>query len=77
MKHNMGTADRLIRGVVGLVLGYLVISGTVGGILAVILGVLAVMMLGTAAIGYCPPYQMLGIKTCRCEEHKEDEPAAV
>ena len=76
MKHNMGTIDRVLRAAVGIVLGYLVFTGVVIGVLAVILAIFGVMLLTTAAIGYCPPYQLLGIKTCKCEEHKEDSPSA-
>jgi hypothetical protein len=72
----MGTVDRVLRAAVGIVLGYLIFSAQVGGILAVILGVFAVMLLGTAAVGYCPPYQLLGIRTCRCEEHEKDSPSS-
>ena len=45
MKHNMGTVDRIIRGLVAIVLAYLIFSKTVGGLLAVILGILAVVLL--------------------------------
>jgi hypothetical protein len=75
MKHNMGTADRVIRAVVALLLAYLVFSKAVGGALAVILGIVALAMAVTAIFAYCPPYQFLGIKTCKCDEHGEDKPA--
>jgi hypothetical protein len=74
MKHNMGTADRIIRALIALVLGWLVFSKTVGGVLAVILGIVALAMVVTATFAYCPPYAMLGIKTCKCDEHGEDKP---
>ena len=69
MKHNMGTVDRILRAVVGIILGYLIFTGKVGGVLAVVLGIFGVMLLVTSAIGYCPPYSLLGISTCKCEEH--------
>jgi hypothetical protein len=57
MKQNMGTIDRTIRAVVIapalLVIAYLVGFATVVGVLAT---VLAVVMLGTAAVGFCPLY---------------------
>lgn len=71
MKHNMGTADRIIRAIIALILAYLVFSKTVGGVLAVILGIVALAMAVTAVFAYCPPYAMLGIKTCKCDEHGE------
>jgi len=71
MKHNMGTVDRVLRAVVGVILGYLIFSGKVEGVLAVILGIFGIMLILTSAIGYCPPYSLLGISTCKCEEHSK------
>jgi hypothetical protein len=64
MKKNMGSADRIIRGIVGVALGYLVLVGAVDGVLAVVLGVVALVFLVTAAVGACPAYGPLGINTC-------------
>lgn len=64
MKRNMGTADRLVRGfligpaafVAALAIGI----GTLGGIVLV---VVAALMVATAAVGYCPLYALLHIRT--------------
>ena len=57
MKQNMGTADRLIRSLAVapalLVLAYLVGFGSIVGVLAT---VGAVVMVATAAVGFCPLY---------------------
>jgi hypothetical protein len=63
MKKNMGTTDRVFRGIVTI--GAVIVSGiigfsTVGGI--VLLAVAAIMTI-TAASGFCPLYSVLGIKT--------------
>jgi hypothetical protein len=72
MKHNMGMIDRLVRGLVGVTFGLLIFSKMVTGVLAIILGLFALALLGTAAVGYCPPYQLLGLNTCKsCEEHRK------
>jgi hypothetical protein len=64
MKQNMGTADRIIRAVVVapvlLVIAYLVGFASVGGVIA---AVLAVVMLGTAAVGFCPLYAPFHLHT--------------
>lgn len=61
MKKNEGSLDRGIRVALGLGLAaYGVISGSW-------LGVLAVVPLGTALIGWCPLYSVLGIRTCPLE----------
>ncbi len=67
MTKNMGTADRAIRAVLGAVL--LIAAFTAGWStlwtgLAAIVGLL---MLGSAAVGYCPPYALLGIRTCKTD----------
>ena len=69
MKHNMGKTDRIIRCTVAAIFVYAIITKSVGGPIAVVLGVLAVMLGATAVFGYCPPYSMLGISTCKCDEH--------
>ena len=59
MIKNMGSADRAIRAVVGLgVIGWGVWASSWWGALGLILVV-------TAAIGWCPAYLPFGIKTCR------------
>lgn len=65
MTKNMGSADRAIRAVLGIVLLIAAFSAgwsTLWVVLALIVGA---AMLGTAAMGYCPPYSLLGIKTCK------------
>ncbi|MGD8353669.1 MAG: DUF2892 domain-containing protein [Pseudomonadota bacterium] len=71
MKHNMGKTDRIIRCTLAAFFVYAIITGAVGGPIAVILGILAVALGLTAVFAYCPPYAWLGIKTCKCEEHQE------
>lgn len=63
MKKNMGTADRVIRGVVAILIGILFFTGQIGGTLAVILGIVAVAFLLTSITGVCPTYMPFGIST--------------
>jgi hypothetical protein len=65
MTKNMGTADRAIRTIVALILGYLILNGTVEGTLAVILGVVAIVFLLTSAVSFCPAYLPLKISTLK------------
>jgi len=64
MKQNMGTADRLIRLLAVapalLVLAYLVGFGSVVGVIAT---VVAIIMVATAAIGFCPLYAPFHLHT--------------
>ena len=59
MTKNVGGIDRILRIVVGLVLIGMAATGTVGW-----WGWLGLVLLGTGAIGWCPPYAMLGFNTC-------------
>lgn len=59
MKSNVGGIDRVLRIVVGLVLIGLAATGMVG-----LWGWIGVVLLGTGAIGWCPPYALLGFSTC-------------
>ena len=59
MTQNVGRIDRLLRAVIGLTLILLAATGTVGW-----WGWLGVLPLVTAAVGWCPPYALLGWNTC-------------
>jgi small-conductance mechanosensitive channel len=62
---NMGSADRIIRILLALVVGVLILTHQLTGIAAIVLGVLAVIFLLTSFVGFCPAYKPLGISTCR------------
>ncbi|NNE64231.1 MAG: DUF2892 domain-containing protein [Gammaproteobacteria bacterium] len=64
MTKNVGTIDRAIRAIVGIVAIALFATGTLQGTVGIIAIVVGVVMLGTAAIGWCPPYALLGINSC-------------
>ena len=59
MTKNMGSADRVIRVIIGLVLLSLVFVGP-----QTPWGWIGIILLVTAAIGVCPLYSIIGIKTC-------------
>jgi hypothetical protein len=64
----MGTVDRLIRTIIAVIIVMPLLSGTVTGTLAVILGIFAVAFIGTSGIGWCPLYRPLGISTKKAEQ---------
>lgn len=59
MKANVGTVDRALRIVGGLVLIGLAATGTVGW-----WGWLGVIPLATGLFRFCPVYPLLGVSTC-------------
>jgi uncharacterized membrane protein YtjA (UPF0391 family) len=63
MKKNMGTADRLIRFVIALVIGALYFTGRIGGTLGIVLMAVAVIFLVTSLLGFCPAYLPFGFST--------------
>jgi hypothetical protein len=60
MTANVGSIDRIARIVVGLLLMGLAAGGTIGW-----WGWLGVVPLLTGLVGWCPPYAMLGLSTCK------------
>ncbi|MGA1844557.1 MAG: DUF2892 domain-containing protein [bacterium] len=63
MKKNMGTADRVVRTVIAVILGVLIVSGVIKGTLAIILGIIAIAFLVTSIFARCPGYVPFGIST--------------
>jgi hypothetical protein len=59
MTKNEGTLDRTLRVVAGITLIALAWSGTIGA-----WGWIGLVPLVTGAVGVCPLYSMLGIRTC-------------
>jgi hypothetical protein len=61
MKANVGSIDRVVRVIAGiglLSLMFVLEGGTRW------FGLIGVIPLGTALIGYCPLYSILGVNTC-------------
>jgi uncharacterized membrane protein YphA (DoxX/SURF4 family) len=59
----MGTLDRSVRVIVALAVGILLLTGTLTGTAAWILGILAVVFLLTSAASTCPLYIPFKIST--------------
>ena len=60
MTTNIGGIERILRIVIGLVLVALAATGQIG-----VWGWLGLVPLATGLIGWCPPYSLLGINTCK------------
>lgn len=60
MTSNVGGIDRIVRITVGLILVALAAMGTVG-----VWAWLGLVPLATGLIGWCPPYSLFGINTCK------------
>lgn len=64
MKRNESNQDRGIRAVVGII-AVLVGLLAVGGFLRALLVIVGLVLVITAAVGFCPLYRLLGINTCK------------
>ena len=62
MQANVGTVDRTLRIIVGLVLIGLAATGRVGA-----WGWIGIIPLVTGLVRVCPAYSILGVKTCSSE----------
>lgn len=59
MKFNVGTPDRILRVIAGIVLIALAATGTVGA-----WGWIGVVPLVTGLFKFCPAYVLFGFSTC-------------
>lgn len=57
---NVGSADRIIRIILGAVLIGLTLMGTIGA-----WGWIGVVPLVTAFLRFCPAYAIFGLRTCK------------
>lgn len=66
MTRNMGALDRGLRAAVGAALPLATFAFGLGtGWVHWAVAAVGVAMAGTAAVGFCPPYALSGIRTCR------------
>ena len=64
LARNEGTVDRVVRVVLGLGLLSLVFVGP-----HTWLGLIGLVPLLTGAVGFCPLYRVLGLRTCPVSPH--------
>ena len=63
MKFNVGSTDRVLCIIAGLVLIGLAATGTVG-----VWGYIGIVPLLTGIFKFCPAYTLLGLNTCPMEK---------
>ena len=71
MTSNVGNIDRTLRIILGVVLlvcpfvsGAALFESSTATLISVVVGA---VVLGTAAMKFCPAYRLLGIKTCKVD----------
>lgn len=68
MKKNVGTADRVIRILLAVVVAALYFTNQISGALAIILGLLAIILLVTGLVSFCPIYYPFKLSTKKAEK---------
>ena len=65
MKRNVGTADRIVRIVIGLaIIGAGIVYGSWWGAIGIV-------PLATGLVGYCGLYSVFGMSTCPVERSRD------
>ena len=65
MKTNMGTTDKFIRVLIGILIAILYYMEIISGMTAIIILALGIVFLITSLIGFCPLYTIFGIRTTK------------
>ena len=68
MNKNVGNTDKSIRVLLAIVVALLYYFDVIEGTLAYILMALAIILLVTSLINFCPLYKILGINTCKIKK---------
>lgn len=68
MTKNIGQTDKIIRIVLALVLASLDFFEVVTGPFSWVLSVVAIVLLVTAFLNFCPLYTLLGKNTCEVKK---------
>ena len=67
MKANLGTIDRIARVLLGVAAAALYFTGMISGVVAIVIGAVAAVLVLTSVVGTCPIYLGLGLSTRKSE----------
>lgn len=65
MKRNMSNTDKMLRVLIAAAIGLLYYFNIVSGVLGAVLAVVAIILLVTAFVNFCPLYKLFGVCTFR------------
>ena len=72
MKQNMGLADRSLRLLIAVILGFLYFSDAVTGGWQISAGIVSCIFAATAVAGICPFYTLFGFNTNEGGKNKKE-----
>lgn len=64
----MGSADRIIRFVIAVVIAILYFTNILTGTLGIVLLVIAGVFMLTSLVSFCPLYTLIGLSTCTAKK---------
>lgn len=67
----MGSADRIIRLVIALIVVTFYFTGIISGTVLIILGIIGGIFLLTSLVSFCPLYALFGLNTCGLDNAEE------
>ncbi len=68
MIKNIGSPDKIIRILAGVVVAVLYFAGLISGTTAIVLSLIGAILLATALVGTCPIYMVLHMSTRKQEK---------
>lgn len=68
MTKNMGNTDKVIRVLIAAAIAVLYYLDKIQGTLAYILMAVAIILLVTSLVNFCPLYKLLGINSCKVKK---------
>lgn len=68
MTKNMGNTDKVIRVLIAAAIAVLYYQDKIQGTLAYVLMGVAIILLITSLVNFCPLYKVLGINSCRIKK---------
>lgn len=74
MIKNVGSTDRLVRLIAGLILLIIAVPSLAGmafvglGGWAWLVGLVGVVLVATALLNFCPAYTLIGVNTCKTDK---------
>jgi DUF2892 family protein len=74
MKLNMGTVDRVVRTLLAILIAVLYLTNVFSGVVGIVLGIVAIILLLTGVISFCPLYALLGLSTRGGEQPAAPKP---
>lgn len=69
MKANLGMTDKVVRILAAVAIGILYFMNVITGTAAIVLLIVAILLVLTSLISFCPIYYLLGIKTRKKTVH--------